>query len=177
MLADRLRRGDERIARMIGARGGVSRRSRARARDLTRAASDVGLRDSAISRLPFTRREAMAILSLVAPGQRMQALDFAASRATATSPELAQYPFVHFATHGFASSAIELRARAVLVDARPAAGRLPAREQSSTSSSRGLSSQRLPDRARQEIKGEGLLGLTRAFMSKRGRAASWPACR
>ncbi len=54
-----------------------------------------------IPRLPFTRKEAEDILALVPAAQRLKALDFAASRRTATSSELARYRFVHFATHGF----------------------------------------------------------------------------
>jgi len=53
-----------------------------------------------LPRLPFTRKEAQAILSLVPANQRFAALDFAANQATATSDELAKYRYVHFATHG-----------------------------------------------------------------------------
>jgi CHAT domain-containing protein len=140
------------------------------ARDVTRSASEVGLRDGSISRLPFTRREAEAILALVPPVERMQALDFAASRATATSPELAQYRYVHFATHGFANSAHPELSGIVLslVDAKgqEQSGFLPASE---------VFNLKLPAELvvlsgcrtalGKEIKGEGLLGLTRAFMS------------
>ena len=60
----------------------------------------------------------------------MAALDFAASLATATSAELAQYRYVHFATHGFANSAHPELSGIVLslVDAngRPESGFLPA---------------------------------------------------
>lgn len=54
-----------------------------------------------LARLPFTRREARAILSFVPPSARKEAFDFEASRATALSGDLAQYRIVHFATHGF----------------------------------------------------------------------------
>jgi CHAT domain-containing protein/tetratricopeptide (TPR) repeat protein len=164
--------GDERIAthepKLPAA--AITQVAEARTRDLTRAASDVGLRDGTISRLPFTRREAMAILSLVAPGQRMVALDFAASRATATSPELAQYRYVHFATHGFANSAHPELSGIVLslVDAQ-------GREQSGFLPASQVFNLKLPAELvvlsgcrtalGKEIKGEGLLGLTRAFMS------------
>lgn len=52
-------------------------------------------------RLPGTREEANAILSLVKPDARMQALDFDASLATVTGARLRDYRIVHFATHGF----------------------------------------------------------------------------
>jgi tetratricopeptide (TPR) repeat protein/CHAT domain-containing protein len=96
---------DERVA--VREQGTATRAPavEAQTRDLTRAAADVGLGSGAISRLPFTRREAMALLSLVPEGQRMEALDFSASRATAMSTELGQYRYVHFATHGFMDSA------------------------------------------------------------------------
>ncbi len=54
-----------------------------------------------LARLPFTRREARAILAFVPPASRKAAFDFEASRATALSSDLAQYRIVHFATHGF----------------------------------------------------------------------------
>ena len=54
-----------------------------------------------LARLPFTRREARAILAFVPPAERKEAFDFEASRATALSSDLAQYRIVHFATHGF----------------------------------------------------------------------------
>jgi len=55
---------------------------------------------SVFDRLPYTRREANAILSLAYPGKGMKALDFAANRKTALSNNLSHYRFVHFATHG-----------------------------------------------------------------------------
>lgn len=57
-----------------------------------------------IERLPGTRREAEEIVRLVAPGQAHLSLGFAANRATATSSELSDYRYVHFATHGFLSN-------------------------------------------------------------------------
>jgi len=54
-----------------------------------------------LARLPYTRREARAILAFVQPAARKEAFDFDASRATALSSDLSQYRIVHFATHGF----------------------------------------------------------------------------
>ncbi|WP_293349950.1 MULTISPECIES: tetratricopeptide repeat protein [unclassified Microcoleus] len=56
------------------------------------------------TRLPFTRKEADIILSLVPSVARTQQFDFAASRTTATDRSLANYQIVHFATHGIANS-------------------------------------------------------------------------
>jgi CHAT domain-containing protein len=51
-------------------------------------------------RLAATRQEADAIVGLAAKGKALRAVGFDASRTTATSPELARYRIVHFATHG-----------------------------------------------------------------------------
>src|SRR5262249_7592591 len=73
---------------------------------LERSAGEGGAasKGSPLFRLPFTRREAQAILEFAPPGQRLRAFDFRASRAAATSDELRRYRFVHFATHGFLNS-------------------------------------------------------------------------
>jgi CHAT domain-containing protein len=74
---------------------------------LTRSAAEVGLTRGnrlALPRLRFSRQEANAILAVTPPGLGLKALDFRASRATATSPELSQYRIVHFATHGLLNS-------------------------------------------------------------------------
>jgi len=57
-----------------------------------------------LPRLLGTRREASEIVKLVPATQYREALDFAASRVTATDPDLSQYRYVHFATHGFLNS-------------------------------------------------------------------------
>lgn len=58
-----------------------------------------------LERLSFSRVEAEDILSLVPPQSRFAALDFVANRSNATSPELAQYQVIHFATHGVVDDA------------------------------------------------------------------------
>ncbi|MEG4806085.1 CHAT domain-containing protein [Microcoleus sp. F8-D3] len=57
-----------------------------------------------LSRLKFTRQEAQIIQALVPANSRTASLDFAASRAAATSHNLSQYKIIHFATHGLANS-------------------------------------------------------------------------
>ncbi len=54
-----------------------------------------------LPRLPFTRREADSISALISENQKEKKLDFAANRSSAMSPELAKFRYVHFATHGF----------------------------------------------------------------------------
>lgn len=53
-----------------------------------------------LARLPYTRKEALAIAALVPEGQQKLMLDFDVNYQTATSAELGEYRFVHFATHG-----------------------------------------------------------------------------
>uniref|UniRef100_UPI00403EB6B2 CHAT domain-containing protein n=1 Tax=Microcoleus sp. TaxID=44472 RepID=UPI00403EB6B2 len=55
-------------------------------------------------RLAFTRQEAQTISSLFPSASISQILDFDASRTTATDGNLANYQIVHFATHGIANS-------------------------------------------------------------------------
>ena len=122
-----------------------------------------------IHRLPFTRREADQILSLVPEADRFTARDFDANRATATSPALGQYRYVHFATHGFLDAAHpELSGIVLSLVNREGAEQdgflwahevynlhLPAEMVVLSGCRTGLG---------KEIKGEGLVGLTRGFM-------------
>jgi CHAT domain-containing protein len=57
-----------------------------------------------VPRLPGTRQEAEQIVTMVSPGERRLELDFAANRESATSAQLSQYRYVHFATHGLLNS-------------------------------------------------------------------------
>lgn len=68
----------------------------------TRSAGDGTSRDGLdLTRLPFTRREAELISAVVPQGQKEKWLDFEANRRLATSAQLSNYRYVHFATHGF----------------------------------------------------------------------------
>ncbi|NEQ75465.1 MAG: CHAT domain-containing protein [Okeania sp. SIO2C9] len=65
---------------------------------LTRSLEDfLGL---SFSRLEGTRQEAEAILALVPDNLEQLSLDFDANRETAINPDLSQYQIVHLATHG-----------------------------------------------------------------------------
>jgi CHAT domain-containing protein/tetratricopeptide (TPR) repeat protein len=137
--------------------------------DLVRSARDVGIDGFRLARLPFTRKEAQAILALVPQRERLAALDFAASKVTIFKPELGQYRYVHIATHGLSNSLRPELSGIVLslVDERGADQdgflrahevfdlRLPAEMVVLSGCQTGLG---------KEIKGEGLVGLTRGFM-------------
>jgi CHAT domain-containing protein len=145
------------------------RKTPAAAPRLLRATRDAGFVDGALPRLVFSRREAQALAALVPASERRMALDFEASRATATSAELGQYRLLHFATHGFLnSSRPELSGLVLsLVDASGREQRgflgppdvldLELNADLVVLSGCGTALGR-------EISGEGLMGLARAFM-------------
>jgi len=53
-----------------------------------------------LPRLPFSRREAELIYGVATPREALKALDFAASKKTAVGPQMSEYRILHFATHG-----------------------------------------------------------------------------
>jgi CHAT domain-containing protein len=122
-----------------------------------------------IPRLPFTRQEADRILAVAPRAANLKAVDFRASKATVTGAELGKYRYVHFATHGYLDSERAGFSALVLsmVDeqGRPQDGFLRANEVYNLS----LPAELVALSACQtglgkEIKGEGLVGLTRGFM-------------
>jgi CHAT domain-containing protein/tetratricopeptide (TPR) repeat protein len=130
---------------------------------------DEGFPPLRIQRLPFTRREAEEILALVPAQQRLRALDFDANRAMATNPQLGNYRFVHFATHGVLDTEHpELSGIVLSLFDRQA------REQDGYLRVHEIFNLKLPVELvvlsgcrtglGKQIKGEGLMGLTRGFM-------------
>jgi CHAT domain-containing protein/Tfp pilus assembly protein PilF len=167
VLADPVFRSDDpRIGLAAGSRSAVAEEAPSSA-DVRRSAAESGLDD--FVRLRFSRQEADEIMRLAPDDKSLKALDFAASRVTATSADVGQYRIVHFATHGLINNLHPELSGIVLslVDdqGRPQNGFLRLYEIYNLKLGADLVVLSACQTALgKEIRGEGLVGLTRGFM-------------
>jgi CHAT domain-containing protein len=137
---------------------------------LVEAVEDTGAGEGLyVPRLVGSRKEAEEIVAMAPAVESKLALDFDASRVLATSSELSQYRYVHFSTHGFLNSVHPELSGIVfsLVNERGEAQdgflrahevfnlKLPAELVVLSACQTGIG---------KEVKGEGLVSLTRGFM-------------
>jgi CHAT domain-containing protein/tetratricopeptide (TPR) repeat protein len=125
--------------------------------------------DTSFARLPFSRREAKAIIDMVPRSDGLLALDFNASRSTVTASEIAKYRIIHLATHGLLNSEYPELSGVVLslIDEK-------GRDQDGFLNLSQIYNLKLAadlvvlsacqTALGRDIKGEGLVGLTRGFM-------------
>ncbi|HEY9432566.1 MAG TPA: tetratricopeptide repeat protein [Blastocatellia bacterium] len=121
------------------------------------------------TRLPFSRQEANSVIALTPKGTGFKATDFNASRDLAKSRQLSQYRIVHFATHGLLNSERPELSGLVfsLIDqeGKPQDGFLRLHEIYNLQLNADLVALSACETGLgKEIKGEGLIGLTRGFM-------------
>ncbi len=135
----------------------------------SRAMRDFDSKRDQLGRLTFSRQEAEAIASMTTKDQSLQRVSFAANRTNAMSEELSQYRIIHFATHGLLNSEHPELSGLVfsMLDeqGKPQDGflrlhdiynlKLPADLVVLSACQTALG---------KEVKGEGLIGLTRGFM-------------
>ena len=172
---------DTRVGRSAATAPAIPARETAltRAVEGSRIAGNSGI--SGIPRLPGTRREAAAIAALLAPADRQQALDFDANLDMVSGAKLSGYRWIHFATHGILHSRHPELSGLIfsLVDqeGRPRDGYLRLNDIHELELSADMVVlSACQTGLGQEVRGEGLLGVTRGFLyagAKRVVASLW----
>jgi CHAT domain-containing protein len=122
-----------------------------------------------ISRLPFTAQEADRILGVAQGAANLRAVGFEATRETAVSGQLSDYRYLHFATHGYLDTERPSLSALVLsqIDRRgvPEDGFLRVNDIYNARLSADLAVlSACQTGLGKEVRGEGLMGLTRAFL-------------
>jgi CHAT domain-containing protein/Tfp pilus assembly protein PilF len=125
--------------------------------------------DALLSRLRFSRQEALGIAALAPPRAVITALDFAADRDLVLSGRLRDYRYIHFATHGLFDAGRPELSGLVLSrvgpDGQPREGFLGLRDIYNLDLAADLVVLSGCQTALgKEVRGEGLLGLTRGFL-------------
>lgn len=143
-----------------------------RREELAQAVRDMGGDGEVLklSRLPASLEEARNILSLASGGPHLEAVSFDANREKAIDPHLGQYSIVHFATHGLLNEK-HPELSGLVLSLYDREGRYHEEGFLKLSDIYGLS---LPvdlvvlsacrTGLGKEVRGEGLIGLTRGFM-------------
>jgi CHAT domain-containing protein/tetratricopeptide (TPR) repeat protein len=139
--------------------------------ELTRSIRTMNFSDTraGFTRLAFSRQEAESIIALTPGVTGLKATDFSASRALVLSQQLSQYRILHFATHGLLNSERPELSGLVFSlidqDGKPQDGFLRLHEIYNLQLNADLVVLSACETGLgKEIKGEGLIGLTRGFM-------------
>jgi CHAT domain-containing protein len=175
VLADPVFQEDDLRIKMRQARNGkpatdsLSKSSQARGlpSDIERSARDVG--EVEFRRLPYSRKEANWIAAFTPKGMRKESLDFEANRTMATNADLSNYRIIHFATHGLLNNQHPELSGIVLSlvdeEGRPQDGFLRLHEIYNLKLGSDLVVLSACRTALgKDVRGEGLIGLTRGFM-------------
>jgi CHAT domain-containing protein len=136
---------------------------------ITRAAEDSGLDITLLTRLEHAAEEAKAVTARVRDGQALVATGFQATRELATSPAMKDYRILHFITHAFVDSSHPNLSGLVLSmvdrDGRRIDGLLRLLDIYAMDLSADLVVLSACETALgRNIRGEGMMGLTRGFM-------------